>query len=47
VLRRAVPAWLATGPFRALVSGHSAAARNHGGDGALYVRLRRKPDEGG
>ncbi|MEX0954743.1 MAG: Smr/MutS family protein [Rhizobiaceae bacterium] len=46
VLRRAVPAWLATGPFRALVSGHAAAARNHGGDGALYVRLRRKPGEG-
>lgn len=45
VLRRAVPAWLATGPFRALVSGHSAASRNHGGDGALYVRLRRKPGE--
>ena len=46
VLRRAVPAWLATGPFRALVSGHSAASRNHGGEGALYVRLRRKPGEG-
>lgn len=46
VLRRAVPAWLATGPFRALVSGHSTASRNHGGDGALYVRLRRKPGEG-
>lgn len=41
VLRRAVPAWLATPPFRALVGGHEPAARRHGGAGALYVRLRR------
>lgn len=41
VLRRAVPAWLSTPPFRALVSGHEPAARHHGGAGALYVRLRR------
>jgi DNA-nicking Smr family endonuclease len=44
VLRRAVPAWLATPPFRALVSAHESAARNHGGAGALYVRLRRQGD---
>jgi DNA-nicking Smr family endonuclease len=43
VLRRAVPAWLATPPFRILVSSHDHAARNHGGAGALYVRLRRHP----
>lgn len=42
VLRRAVPGWLATAPFRGLVSSHDHAARNHGGGGALYVRLRRK-----
>lgn len=42
VLRRAVPGWLATGPFRALVGSHDHAARNHGGAGALYVRLRRR-----
>lgn len=42
VLRRAVPDWLATAPFRLLVSGYDEAARNHGGGGALYVRLRRK-----
>jgi DNA-nicking Smr family endonuclease len=42
VLRRAVPAWLATAPFRLLVAGHDPAARHHGGGGALYVRLRRK-----
>lgn len=41
VLRRAVPSWLATPPFSHLVSGHSPAARNHGGEGALYLRLRR------
>ncbi|MFU0505109.1 Smr/MutS family protein [Pseudaminobacter sp. NGMCC 1.201702] len=41
VLRRTVPVWLATAPFRALVSSHDHAARNHGGAGALYVRLRR------
>jgi len=42
VLRRAVPDWLATAPFRMLVSGYDEAARSHGGTGALYVRLRRK-----
>ncbi|MDQ2634232.1 MAG: Smr/MutS family protein [Pseudomonadota bacterium] len=41
VLRRQVPAWLSTPPFRALVSSHDLAARNHGGEGALYIRLRR------
>lgn len=41
VLRRAVPGWLATPPFRLLVSGHEWAATRHGGAGALYVRLRR------
>lgn len=42
VLRRAVPGWLATPPFRALVSAHEPAASRHGGSGALYVRLRRR-----
>lgn len=41
VLRRAVPAWLSTPAFRMLVSSHDHAARQHGGSGALYVRLRR------
>lgn len=40
-LRRAVPGWLATAPFRPLVSAHDQASRRHGGAGALYVRLRR------
>lgn len=42
VLRRAVPAWLASAPFRLHVSGYESAGRRHGGEGALYVRLRRK-----
>ncbi|MDN2566412.1 Smr/MutS family protein, partial [Aquibium sp. A9E412] len=45
VLRRAVPQWLATTPFRPLVSGVSEAGRRHGGGGALYVRLRRTGSE--
>lgn len=42
VLRRAVPGWLASPSFRVLVSSHEEAARQHGGAGALYVRLRRE-----
>ena len=34
VLKRAVPAWLSTPPFRPLVSSHDHAARQHGGAGA-------------
>ncbi|MCP1199097.1 Smr/MutS family protein [Notoacmeibacter sp. MSK16QG-6] len=41
VLARAVPQWFRTPAFRAFVSGHETAARQHGGSGALYVRLRR------
>jgi DNA-nicking Smr family endonuclease len=41
VLKRQVPAWLSTPPFRVLVSSHDLAARNHGGEGALYIRLRK------
>lgn len=42
ILRRQVPAWLSTPPFRMLVSSHDVSARHHGGEGALYVRLRKK-----
>lgn len=42
VLRRAVPEWLRSPPFRLLVSGYESAGRRHGGEGALYVRLRRR-----
>ncbi len=46
VLRRLVPVWLSTPPFRALVASHDHAARAHGGTGALYVRLRRRGQQG-
>jgi DNA-nicking Smr family endonuclease len=42
ILRRAVPGWLTTPPFRGLVGAHATAARHHGGEGALYLRLRRQ-----
>ncbi len=41
VLRRLVPQWLARPEFRDLVIGFEPAARRHGGEGALYVRVRR------
>jgi DNA-nicking Smr family endonuclease len=41
VLRRQVPRWLRTAEFRAHVAGFEAAAIGHGGEGALYVSLRR------
>jgi DNA-nicking Smr family endonuclease len=41
VLRRSVPRWLAEAPLRALVIGCQVAAPRHGGEGALYVLLRR------
>lgn len=45
VLKRSVPGWLATPPFRQFVSGYEDAALTHGGQGALYVRMRRLPRE--
>ncbi len=42
ILRRAVPSWLTTPPFRPLVSSHDVAARQHGGAGAIYIRLRKQ-----
>jgi DNA-nicking Smr family endonuclease len=44
VLRQAVPMWFTTPPFRILVNGYEDAARNHGGTGAIYVRMRRHPE---
>lgn len=42
ILRRQTPEWLAAPPLRAIVAGVSKADRRHGGDGALYVALKRK-----
>ena len=44
VLRRLVPHWLADPGLRRIVLGYESAARGHGGEGALYVRLRRRKD---
>ena len=41
VLRRQVPQWLSLPEFRALVVGFEEAHIGHGGEGALYVRVRR------
>jgi DNA-nicking Smr family endonuclease len=41
VLRRLVPQWLADEAFQAIVLSYTAASIRHGGDGALYVRLRK------
>ena len=42
ILRQAVPRWLNEPEFRMMVSGISEANNNHGGAGALYVRIRRQ-----
>jgi len=41
VLRQQVPHWLSLPEFRALVVGFEEAHIGHGGEGALYVRVRR------
>ena len=41
VLRQQVPMWLALPEFRAFVVGFDVAHVTHGGEGALYVRLKK------
>jgi DNA-nicking Smr family endonuclease len=41
VLKRQVPMWLRLPEFRELVAGFESAGIGHGGEGALYVRVRR------
>ena len=41
VLRRQVPLWLELPEFRHVIVGFGEAHASHGGQGALYVRLRR------
>lgn len=43
VLRRRAPEWLAAPHLAQVVAGISEAHRRHGGEGALYVALKRKP----
>jgi DNA-nicking Smr family endonuclease len=41
VLKRQVPLWLRLAEFRSLVVGFESAGIGHGGEGALYVSLRK------
>lgn len=43
VLRRRLPDWLSEPPIRPLVAGFSHADRHHGGEGAYYIALKRRP----
>jgi len=42
VLRRHAPDWLSDPALRGVVAGVSEAHRRHGGEGALYVALKRR-----
>lgn len=42
VLRRLVPVWLGEPDLSAIVVSFTGAGKQHGGDGALYVHLRRR-----
>ena len=42
VIRASVHEWLQGPALRGVVSGFAPAARHHGGDGALYVTIRRR-----
>jgi DNA-nicking Smr family endonuclease len=42
ILRRRTPDWLAEPAVRPLIAGVSPAARHHGGEGALYIALKRR-----
>jgi len=44
VLRRAAPGWLTDPALRGVVAGWSPAHRRHGGEGALYVALKRRAE---
>ena len=44
VLKRKVPFWLDQPELRAIVVGYTTAHVRHGGEGALYVQLRRRKD---
>jgi len=41
VIRASVHEWLQSPALRGVVSGFAPAARHHGGDGALYVTIRK------
>jgi DNA-nicking Smr family endonuclease len=41
ILKRQVPLWLSLPEFRAMIIGFEQAHVAHGGEGALYIRVRR------
>jgi DNA-nicking Smr family endonuclease len=41
VLRHSVPQWLEAPELRSVVLSYTSAGTRHGGDGALYVQLRK------
>jgi DNA-nicking Smr family endonuclease len=43
VLRRQVPLWLSLPEFRRFIVSFEQAHASHGGEGALYLHLRRRP----
>ena len=43
VLKRRAPQWLGAPHLAHIVAGISDASRKHGGEGALYVALKRRP----
>ncbi|MBN8530206.1 MAG: Smr/MutS family protein, partial [Caulobacterales bacterium] len=42
VIRASIVEWLHAPALRAVVSGFASAHRRHGGDGAIYVTLKRR-----
>lgn len=44
-LKRHVPSWLSGQELRPMISATSTASKNHGGEGALYVVLKKKDKE--
>ena len=43
ILKKRAPDWLGAAHLSHIVAGISEAHKRHGGDGALYVALKRKP----
>lgn len=46
ILRRSVPHWLETLPFRDLVSAYEIPSGRRGGEGALYIQVKRRRESG-
>lgn len=44
ILRRSTPDWLSAPSLRSVVAGVSEAHRRHGGEGALYIALKKRPN---